>query len=105
MFRSSLISCLVEGFYLLFCSWGVCLIECQGDIFWFIPHHEVERGLFCGGVDLLIVAELHEGVEQFPHFGVVGTEDSKIDFEFLIDSFCFSIGLRMIRRSSECFDS
>ena len=80
-------------------------IKCQGDIFLFIPHHEVERGLFCGGVDLLIVAELHEGVEWFPHFGVVGAEDSKIDFELLVDPFCFSIGLRVICCASEHLNS
>jgi len=51
------------------------------------------------------VAELHEGVEQFPHFGVVGAEDSKIDFKFLVDCFCFSIGLRVIYYASERFDS
>jgi len=105
MCHSSLVSCLVEGFHLLFCSWGICLIKHQGDIFWFVPHHEVEQGLFHGGVDLLIVTELHEGVEQFPCSGVVGAEDSKIDFKFLVDSFCFSISLRVIHYASECFDS
>jgi len=95
----------VEGFHSLFCSRGVCPIKCQGDIFGFIPHHEVEWGLFRGGVHLLIVAELHEGVERFPHFGVVGAEDSKIDFELLVDPFCFSIGLRVICHASERFYS
>jgi len=53
----------------------------------------------------LIVAELHEGVEWFPRFEVVGAEDLKIDFEFLVDPFCFSIGLRVICRDSEHFNS
>jgi len=53
----------------------------------------------------LIVAELHEEVEWFPCFGVVGAEDSKIDFKFLVDPFCFSIGLWMICCASEHFDS
>jgi len=95
----------MKGFHSLFCSWGVCPIKHQEDIFWFIPHYEIEWSLFHGGVDLLIVAELHEGVEQFPRFGVVGAEDSKIDFEFLVDPFCFSIGLWMIRCASEHFYS
>jgi len=42
------------------------------------------------------VAELHEGVEQFPRFRVVGAEDLKIDFEFLVDSFYYSISLWII---------
>jgi len=105
MHHSSLVSCFVEGFYSLFHSWGICSIKSQGDIFQFIPHHEVEQGLFHGGVDLLIVTKLHEGVEQFPHSGVVGAEDSKIDFEFLVDSFCFSIGFKVIHCASEHFDS
>ena len=95
----------MEVFHSLFHSWGVCPIKHQGDIFGFIPQHEVEWGLFHGGVDLLIVAELHEGVERFPRFGVVGAEDLKIDFEFLVDPFCFSIGLRVIRRAYERFNS
>ena len=40
------------------------------------------------------MTELHEGVEWFPRSGVVGAEDSKIDFEFLVDSFCFPIDLK-----------
>jgi len=51
------------------------------------------------------VTELHKGVEGFPHSGVVGAKDSKIDFEFLVDSVCFSIGLRVICHASEHFDS
>ena len=57
------------------------------------------------GVYLLIVAELHEGVQLVPHFGVVRTEDSKVDFEFLIYSFGFSISLGMISGASECLYS
>ena len=95
----------MEGFHSLFHSWGIYPIKCQGDIFWFIPHHEIEWGLFCGGVDLLIVTELHEGVEWFPCSGVVGAENSKIDFMFLVDSFCLSVGLRVIHHASEHFDS
>jgi len=105
MCRSSLIPCLVEGFHSLLRCWGICPIKCQGAIFWFVLHHEVERGLFRCGVNFLIVAELHEGVELFPRSEVVGAEDSKIDFKFLVDPFCFSIGLWMIHRASECLDS
>jgi len=53
----------------------------------------------------LVVTELHEGVEWFPHSGVVGAEDLKIDFKLLVDPFCFSIGLRVIHYASECFNS
>jgi len=102
---SSLIPCLVEGLQSLFRSRGICPIKRQGDIFRFVSHHEVEWGLFCCGVNLLIVAELHKGVELFPHSGVVGAEDSKIDFKLLVDPFCLSIGLWVIRRASECLDS
>ena len=51
------------------------------------------------------MTEFHEGVEQFPHFEVVGAEDLKIDFKLLIDPFCFSISLRVIHRASEHFNS
>jgi len=105
MRSSGFILCFFEGFHLLFRSWGICPIKRQGDIFRFIPHHEVERGLFHGGVNLLIVAELHERVELFPCFRVVGAEDSEIDFQFLVDLFCLSIGLRVVCRASECSNS
>ena len=51
------------------------------------------------------MAELHKGVELFPRSGIVGAEDSKIDFKLLVDSFCLFIGLWVIRRASECLDS
>jgi len=95
----------MEGFHLLFRSWGICPIKRQEDIFQFVPYHEVEKGLFHGGVNLLVVAELHEGVEWFPHSGVVGAEDSEIDFKLLVDPFSFSVSLRVICCASECFDS
>jgi len=72
---------------------------------WFVPHYEVEWGLFHGGVNLLVVAELHEGIELFLHFRVVGAEDSEIDFQFLVDPFCLSIGLRVVCCAPQCFDS
>jgi len=105
MRSSGFVPCFFEGFHLLFRSRGICLLKRQGDIFGFIPHHEVERGLFHGGVNLLIMAELHEGIELFPRFGVVRAEDSEIDFQFLVDPFCLSIGLRVVCCASECSNS
>ena len=57
------------------------------------------------GVTLLIVAKLHERVQLMPHFRVVGAKDSEVDFELLIDSFCFSISLRVVSGTSEHFYS
>jgi len=34
-------------------------------------HYEIEQGLFHSEVDLLIVTELHERVEWFPHSEIV----------------------------------
>ena len=53
------------------------------------------------GVCLLIVAELHEGIQLVPRFGVVRTEDSEVDFEFLTYLFGFSISLGMVGGASE----
>jgi len=101
MRSSGFISCFFEGFHSLFRSRGICLLKCQGDIFRFVPHHEVEQGLFRSGVDLLVMTELHEGVELSPRFRVVGAEDSEIDLQFLIYPFCLSIGLGVVRRASK----
>jgi len=51
------------------------------------------------------VTEFHEGVQIFPCFGVVCTEDLEIDLEFPVYMFCFSISLGVIHCASECFDS
>jgi len=51
------------------------------------------------------VIEFHEGVQRFPHFGIVCTEDPEVDLEFLVHMFCFSISLGVIHCASECFDS
>jgi len=101
MRSSDFISCFFEGFHSLFRSRGICLLKRQGDIFRFVPHHEVERGLFCSGVDLLVMTELHEGVELSPRFGVVGAEDSEIDLQFLVHPLCLSIGLGVVCCASE----
>ena len=51
------------------------------------------------------MAEFHEGVQLVPCFGVVEAKDPEIDFEFLIDSFCFSISLGVVGGTPECLHS
>ena len=51
------------------------------------------------------MAEFHNQDEGGPSFRVVGMEDPHINFEFLIDSFSFSISLRMVDRTSKDFET
>ena len=57
------------------------------------------------GVDLLIVAELHEGVQLAPRFGVICAEYSEVDLQFLINAFGLSISLRVVGSTTERFES
>ena len=43
-----------------------------------------------------VMVEFGGGEELHPFGRVVGTEDVEIGFEFLIGSFCLSIGLRVV---------
>ena len=62
----------------------------------FISHHEIERGLVCDGMRAVIVGEFCVGDRFGPRCGVIAAEDTKISLDFLIDSFCFSVRLRVI---------
>ena len=43
-----------------------------------------------------IVLEFGSREEVWPTLGIVGTEDSKIGFNFLVGSFCLSVGLWVV---------
>ena len=62
----------------------------------FISHHEIERRLTGDGVRPVIVGEFGVGDRLRPGCGVVAAKDAKVGFNFLIDSFGFAVGLRMI---------
>ena len=62
----------------------------------FITHHEVKWGLIGDGVRMVIVSKFGIGDIIGPGSGVVPTEDSKVDFNFLIYLFGFSIQLGMV---------
>ena len=61
----------------------------------FISHHEEEWRLVGHGVRVVIVGEFCEGNVLCPGSGIRATEDPKVSFYFLVDSFCFSICLRV----------
>ena len=62
----------------------------------FISHHEIERGLICDGVRAVVVGEFGVGDRFGPRCGVIAAEDTKVSLDFLIDSFSFAVGLRVI---------
>ena len=62
----------------------------------FVAKHEVERGFSGGGVRAVVVDELGHRDMVSPCFGVGTTEDAKVGFDFLVESFCFSVGLRVV---------
>ena len=62
----------------------------------FISHHEEKRGLVGNGVRVVIMSELSKGDVLSPGSRVGATEDPKVSFHFLVNTFSFSIGLRMI---------
>ena len=62
----------------------------------FIAEHEVKWGFDGGGVRVVVMDELSHGVMVSPCFRVRTAEDVKVGFDFLVESFCFSISLRVI---------
>ena len=62
----------------------------------FIPHHEVEWQLVGDRVGVVVIYEFCMGNFVSPGSGVRFTEDPQIDFNFLVDSFHFSIRLRVV---------
>jgi len=57
---------------------------------------EKEGCLLRGRVDVIIVGELRQGEECVPVVLSFSDEDPQVLFQFLVDLFCLSIGLRVI---------
>jgi len=78
---------------------------------WFKAHPRVsasikEEGcLLCGQVDVVIVGELHHGEECVPVILSFSNKDPLVLFQFLVDSFCLTIGLQVIGGRCCSFDS
>ena len=72
---------------------------------WFIAHHEEKEQFLHGGVESLIVTELHDRGKRGSGFRIVQAEDLHVNFEFLVDMFGFSISLRMVGCASKGFET
>ena len=62
----------------------------------FISHHEIERRLTGDRVEAVVVCEFSVGDLISPGTRVGLTEDSKVHFNLLVDTFCFTVGLRVV---------
>ena len=62
----------------------------------FISHHEIEWGLIYDGVRVVIVGELNVRDFVSPGTWVGSAEDLKVCFNLLVDTFCFTVRLRMV---------
>ena len=67
-----------------------------GDGLWFIAKHEVEWGFAGGGVRAVVVDKLGHRDVVSPGFRVRATEDLEIGLDLLVESFHFSISLRVV---------
>ena len=67
----------------------------------FISHHEIEQGLICDGVRVVVVCKPHMGDLINPGTGVASVEDPKVDFNLLIDMFYLTIRLRAVGSGEE----
>ena len=65
---------------------------------WFIAVDEVKWGFSSVRIRAMVVDELSHRHVFIPIRRVVSTEDAKIGFYFLIDSFSFTISLSVIGR-------
>ena len=57
----------------------------------FISHHEVEQGLICNRVEVVIISKLSMGDLISPGTQIASTEDLKVGFNLLANVFCFTI--------------
>ena len=80
------------GFY---CGNG-SIRDNQGKGTGFISHHEIEWRLVGDGMGVVIMSEFCVGDRFGPGCGIIAAKDAKVGFDFLVDSFRFAIGLRMI---------
>ena len=62
----------------------------------FIAKHEVKWGFAGSGVRAVVMDELSHGDMVSPCFRVRTAEDAKVGFDFLVESFHFSISLRVV---------
>ena len=62
----------------------------------FISHHEIEQGLVRDGMRVVIVSEFCMGDRFGPRCRIIAAEDTKVGFDFLVDSFSFTIRLGVI---------
>ena len=71
-----------------------------------VPASIKEEGcLLRGGVDMVVVGELRQGEECVPVVLSFSDEEPQVLFQFLIDPFRLSVGLRMVGGRRGGFDS
>ena len=64
-----------------------------------------EEGLLRGGVDVVVVGKLCQGEECVPVVLSFSDEELQVLFQFLVDPFCLSVGLRVVSGRRRGFDS
>jgi hypothetical protein len=65
------------------------------EVFRVVSHHEVEWGGVSCGMMSRVMNEFSEWEHGCPASLVIGTEDTKVDFEFLVNSFSLAVALRV----------
>ena len=90
------VACGREGFQTGFYCGNRSIGNDRGEGTGFISHHEIERGLICDGMGAVIVGEFCVGNRFGQRCRIIAAENTKIGFDFLIDSFRLSVGLRVV---------
>ena len=66
---------------------------------------EKERGLLCGGVDVVVVGKLSEWEKGMPVILLLSNKDPQVLFQLLVNSFSLSICLWVVGCGGCAFDS
>ena len=85
-----------EGFKVGFHCGNGSVGNHRGKSTGFISHHEIERQLVGDGMGVVVVGEFSVGDRFGPRCGVIAAKDMKVGLDFLIDSFSFAVGLRVV---------
>ena len=85
-----------EGFKAGFYGGDRGVGDYRGEGTGFISHHEIERGLTGDGVRAVIVGKFCVGDRFGPRCGIIAAEDTKVRFDFLVDSFSLAVRLGVV---------
>jgi hypothetical protein len=87
---------LLQGSYSIFCCGYSRIGDKMGNNMGFVSHDETEWGGILGIMFSVVMDKFRDGEVFSPFFWVIAAVDTKISFQFLVQSFSLTISLGVI---------